>query len=133
MRFRNLVDEDYDNILKKWWEAYGFVAPPKDFLPMDGGMMVEDKGVPVCAAFIYATNAKVAWIDWVISNKDYADVDRKSEALDLLIETLERVCANAGYRYCYVLVQHDGLVERFAKYGYQKGETYRVELIKRIV
>ena len=63
----------YDTVLVQWWKDWGWVPPKRDILPNDGtgGMMVLDGKIPVCAGFMYATNSKVAWVDWIISNKQY--------------------------------------------------------------
>eukprot|EP01050_Picozoa_sp_SAG11_P037920 SAG11_NODE_15206_length_585_cov_1.479424_2_plen_83_part_01 len=76
-----LQHEDYDNILKGWWKDWGWEAPSRDFLPQDGqgGIMVWDGDTPVCAGFLYNTNSKVAWVDWIISNKEYKE--SRKEAL----------------------------------------------------
>ena len=73
---RKLNSTDYEDILVGWWKDWEWTAPPKDFLPEngEGGVIIFDEEVPVCAGFMYATNSKVAWIEFVISNKNY---DRK--------------------------------------------------------
>jgi hypothetical protein len=48
---------------------------------------VYDGDIPVCAGFIYVTNSRVAWVDWIISNKEYIE-DKRREAITMLIETL---------------------------------------------
>ena len=70
---RKLNSTDYDNTLVGWWKDWGWEPPAKDFLPDDGesGLIVLDNDVPVCAGFIYITNSKAAWVDWIISNKKY--------------------------------------------------------------
>ena len=73
LNVKPLSYEDYDNILLKWWKEWDWTAPQRDFLPQEGkgGVMIWDEETPVCAGFIYTTNSKVAWIDWIISNKKY--------------------------------------------------------------
>ena len=70
---RPLNDTDYEEVLVGWWKDWKWTAPVPAFLPDDGkgGIMVLDNDMPVCAGFIYMTNSKVAWVDWIISNKDY--------------------------------------------------------------
>ena len=64
---RPLNENDYDTILKPWWEQWGWRPPEKDFLPDDGkgGIIVLNEEEPICAGFMYATNSKVAWVDWI--------------------------------------------------------------------
>ncbi len=59
---RKLNSTDYDEVLVGWWKDWGWEPPAKDFLPDDGegGFLVLDEDIPVCAGFIYVTNSKVA-------------------------------------------------------------------------
>ena len=72
LTIRPLIDEDYDTILVEWWKDWSWESPTKDFLPENGsgGLMVMDNDIPVCAGFMYTTNSAVAWVDWIISNKN---------------------------------------------------------------
>jgi len=74
-----LKENDYEDILCKWWRDWRWNPPKRDFLPENGtgGFIVYDGDVPVCAGFMYTTNSKAAWCDWIISNMEYKD--RKKE------------------------------------------------------
>ena len=128
---RPLDENDYEDILKSWWEQWGWQPPEKDFLPEEGkgGIMVMDGEEPVCAGFMYATNSKVAWVDWIISSKTYRGPKRK-EALKTLVHTLTNVCKNSGYKYSYALIKHPSLLNTYVDLGYIKGDGYTGELIK---
>jgi len=69
LSIRPLTYEDYDETLVGWWAAWGWTAPARDFLPNDGegGLMVLDGDVPVCAGYMYATNSRVATTHFKIS------------------------------------------------------------------
>ena len=126
--------EDYDNILVGWWKDWGWEAPMREFLPQDGegGIIVYDGDTPVCAGFLYNTNSKVAWVDWVISNKEYTHKENRKQALKLLIDTLNNMCKDIGKEYCYALLKHEGLIKMYEELGYKKGDSYTVEMIKKI-
>lgn len=128
---RPLNESDYDTILTGWWKDWGWEPPQKDFLPDDGkgGIMVMKGDEYICAGFIYTTNSKVAWVDWIISNKQYRDNDRK-EAISLLVSTLTNICKNTGHKYSYALIKHQSLIETYEKLGYIKGDNYTSEMIK---
>lgn len=129
---RPLDENDYDSILVGWWKAWGWEPIAKDFLPDDGkgGIIVYDEDVPVCAGFIYTTNSKVAWVDWVISNKEYRKKPERSEAIELLVQSLTNICKNTGHKYSYALIKHSSLVDTYKKLGYTKGDVYTGEMIK---
>jgi len=131
LNIRPLNETDYDTILTGWWKDWGWEPPQKDFLPDDGkgGIIVMKGDVPVCAGFIYTSNSKVAWVDWIVSNKQYRDDDRK-EAISLLVDTLTNICKNTGHKYSYALIKHQSLIETYEKLGYIKGDNYTSEMIK---
>lgn len=125
-----LQHEDYDNILKGWWKDWGWEAPSRDFLPQDGqgGIMVWNGDTPVCAGFLYNTNSKVAWVDWIISNKEYRE--SRKEALSILIQTLTSVAKNLDNKFAYALIKHNGLIGVYEQQGYTVGDSYNKEMIK---
>lgn len=129
---RPLDDNDYDSILVEWWKMWGWEPVAKDFLPDDGkgGIIIYDEDVPVCAGFIYTTNSKVAWVDWIVSNKEYRKKPERSEAIELLVQSLTNICKNTGHKYSYALIKHSGLVDTYKKLGYTKGDVYTGEMIK---
>lgn len=121
--------KDYDNILVGWWKDWDWTPPQRDFLPQDGegGVMIWDEDIPVCAGFLYNTNSKVAWIDWIISNKEYK---QRRKALPLLIQTLTEAAKNTNNKYGYALLKHAGLIEFYEEQGFVKGDSYSSEMIK---
>jgi hypothetical protein len=131
---RPLNAEDYDTTLVKWWKEWGWTAPTKDFLPDNGkgGMIVFDGDIPVCAGFIYLTNSKVAWVDWIISNKEYRKKPQRSDAVGLLIETLTNLCKNSGAKYSYALIKNKSLIKTYEVLGYDKADSYTQEMIKKL-
>ena len=96
-----LQHEHYDTILKGWWKDWGWEAPLRDFLPQDGvgGIMVWDGDIPVCAGFLYNTNSKVAWIEFIISNKEYRLKPNRDESIKQLIDSLISVAKNMDKKY----------------------------------
>jgi len=129
---RNLNQTDYDEILVKWWKDWGWEAPPKDFLPQDGmgGIILYDGDIPVCAGFMYISNSKLAWVEWIISNKEYRVKPNRSIAIELVIDRLIEMCKMSGAKFVYALIKHSGLIETYEKLGFIKGDSYSHEMIK---
>lgn len=129
---RVLSDTDYDNILVDWWAQWDWEAPSKDFLPDNGkgGFIVYDSDTPICAGFMYMTNSKVCWVDWIVSNKEYREKPYRKEAITLLIDTLTNVGKNMGCKYVYALIKHGNLIKTYEELGYVKGDSYTSEMIK---
>lgn len=133
MTIRKLIDSDYENILIEWWQAWGWDAPKRDFLPDNGtgGLIVFDDDTPVCAGFVYVTNSSVCWVDWIISSRDYKKKPNRRVAIDLLIESLTRLCENNGAKYGYALIKNPSLIKVYENAGYQKADNYNIEMIKK--
>jgi len=129
---RKLNSTDYEDTLVGWWKDWGWEAPVKDFLPDDGegGIIVFDGDVPICAGFVYLTNSKVAWVDWIISSKTYNEKPKRREAIRLLISSLTNVCKDVGFKYSYALIKNKPLIKVYEELGYIEGDKYTTEMIK---
>jgi hypothetical protein len=129
---RKLNNTDYNLILTKWWKDWRWTPPPKDFLPEngEGGFIVYDKEIPVCAGFIYVTNSKVGWCDWIVSNFDYKNKEKRKKALTYLITILTNTLKLSGCRYSYALLKSKSLIDHYKENGYTKGDSYNSEMIK---
>jgi hypothetical protein len=129
---RQLEYQDY-NTLVKWWSDWGLYSPNRDFLPEEGlgGLIVTDGDIPVCAGFIYNTNSSVAWIDWIVSNKEYKVKGKRKEAILLLIDSLTNICKNTSHKYIFSNNNNKFLINYFIESGYIVGCKNSVELIKK--
>ena len=76
------------------------------------------------------TNSKVAWVDWIISNREYKKKPQRKEALDLLITTLTNICKDTGNKYCYALIKNKSLIKTYETLGYTSADNYTQEMIK---
>lgn len=134
LNVRKLTPSDYDDILLGWWKDWEWEAPLKSILPNngEGGLIVYDDDVPVCAGFVYQTNSKLAWVEWVISNKKYRTKPNRKVAIELLVRSLTMVASGAGYEFCYALTNSSALSETYKNIGYIEGDSYSKEMIKRL-
>jgi hypothetical protein len=132
LNVRKLNNTDYDETLVGWWKDWGWEPPKKDFLPEDGcgGVIVLDDDTPICAGFMYITNSKVAWVDWIISSKTYTSRPERREALKMLISSLTKFCKDTGNKYAYALIKNQSLIKTYEDNGYVKGDNYTSEMIK---
>ena len=129
-----LKKTDYENILCKWWEEWRWTPPSKDFLHDDGmgGFIVYDGDTPICAGFMYLTNSKAVWCDWIISNLQYKDRQKRKEALELLVQTISDIAEDLGKKYVYALIKNKPLINVYKKIGFIEGASYTHEMIKKI-
>lgn len=125
---RAVSEEDYDNVLLKWWKIWGWEAPPKDFLP-ETGLIVSKGNIDICAGFLYLTNSKVGLTEFVVSNKEYRDSDR-GEALDFLLDCILELADKNGCKYAHVILKNKSLLRRYKRAGYIESDKNVLELVK---
>tara|TARA_R110002167_G_scaffold175749_1_gene375026 strand:- start:374 stop:784 length:411 start_codon:yes stop_codon:yes gene_type:complete len=133
LNIRMLKSSDWDTLVS-WWDNWPeWQTPPKDFLPDDGkgGFMVEKNGQPIIAGFLYITNSKAALLEWIISNPEYRDDDRK-QAIELLIGGAEDVCKKQGIKYIFSIGRNKHLIEIHKKLGYQVDDNPSHEITKKL-
>jgi|TARA_B110000967_G_C18715874_1_gene475137 hypothetical protein len=131
---RVLKENDYEDILVGWWKDWKWIPPVKDFLPLNGlgGIMVEWNDIPVCAGFIIQTNSKVAWIEWIVSNKNFKEKLHRKDALNLLVQTLTDVAKKTGSTYAYTILKSPSLINTYKNNGYLGEEQNINEMIKKL-
>lgn len=132
LNIRALTEEDYENILVGWWRDWKWQPPLRDFLPDNGkgGIMILDGDAPICAGFIYLTNSKVCWVDWIISDRMYTNKGARKEAIRLLVGSLTNIAKSSGAKYVYALIKNESLIKTYEEIGYVKGDSYTHEMIK---
>lgn len=128
-KVRQLKESDYDQLLK-WWSWWNFTAPPKECLPQNGtcGLMITKDGIDICAGFIYFTNSKIAWIEFIVSNPEYRDKDRR-EAIETLIIELSNIIRNKKFHVVFTTLVKKSLMDRFETCGFVKGDTGSTQMI----
>ncbi len=128
MNIRKLKKEDL-KVAEKWWESWPkWKSPSLDFLP-DTGIVVEKNNLPVVIGFIYLTNAKVALLEWIISDPEYRENDRDS-LIELLIEGAENMVKHLEYKYLFSVCQHEKLIDKHKKLGWVIDKSPSHEMTK---
>ena len=130
--FRPLKEEDYETICK-WWKWWRWPVIPKEMLPDKGksGFIVEKNNIPIVSAFLYLTNSTGALLEWIISNPEYREDDRK-EAIELLITNAETVCKRMGITYMFSIGRSKHLMKTHEKLGWFVDKKPSYEIIKNL-
>ena len=135
LSIRKLKESDWDTLISLWnmWPEWKDKFPTKDLLPEDGtgGYIVEKGDVAIVAGFLYTTNSKVGWVEWIVSNKDYKDKDRK-DALELLISGIEHVAEASGCSIILSIARNKGLIHTFKELNYTVDDNPSFEVVKKI-
>ena len=134
LNIRSLEVGDYENTLIGWRNDWRWTAPSLDFLPDNGigGYIVHDGDTPICAGFMYTTNSKAVWCDWIISNLHYKNREKRKDALSLLIQTITDKAKSLDKKYVYALIKNKPLINVYKKVGYEEASTYSIEMIKKL-
>jgi GNAT superfamily N-acetyltransferase len=117
-------DGDYESLLTPWWRDWGWVPPAKDYLP-NTGFVLYDEDTPVCAAFLYMTNSKVAWIEWLVSNKSYRKKPGRREGILFLLSYMIEVAKQSGYTYITAIAENQHAINIYETLGFisDKGKS----------
>ena len=94
-----------------------------------GGIMVENKGENIVAGFLYWSNSKLVWLDWIISNPN-ADKKIRKQAIEMLILTAEQMVKEAGSKYIMSISRSNSLLKIHEKIGWSIDKTPSHEMIK---
>lgn len=128
---RRLQHDDYKTIVK-WWESWpDWVPLARNLLPENGtgGIMIERDGNPIVAGFLYGTNSKIAWMEWIVGNPEERN---KSEAIELLISSLEEWAVEGGFEVILSIGRSKSLIDKHKKLGYTVDHDPSYEIIKKI-
>lgn len=123
--------QDYEELCK-WWKAFRFPAPAISMLPDEGrsGIIVSKNGVDICAGFYYKTNSSFALCEYVVSNFEYKDKDRK-DAIEYLYKTIEVIAKADGFTLLFSTVKNQHLINKMVELGWSEGSK-TTEMIKPI-
>ena len=133
MNTRTLTESDY-KILSDWWIAWSWPVMAKDMLPDNGtgGIMIENKGENVVAGFLYWSNSKLVWLDWIISNPK-TNRDIRQEAIKKLILTAESMTKEAGSKFMMSISRSNSLLKIHKELGWTIDPDPSHEMIKVII
>ena len=132
LNFRPLKEEDYKTICE-WWKWWRWPVIPREMLPDKGksGFIVEKNNIPIVSAFLYLTNSTGALLEWIVSNPEYREDDRK-EATSLLISGLEHVAKISGCEAVISIGKNKSLMNIHESLGYTIDKTPSYEISKKI-
>ena len=87
---RAIREEDY-KFINTWWEKNNYEAPPRELLPENGlhGLMICKDEKPIACTYLYLTNSKMGYCDYLISSPSYKSKDRFDIITRLMIAAVE--------------------------------------------
>lgn len=128
MKWRFVTEDDLQNVLIPWWSAWKFPVPPVKCLP-ERGVIVSDEEGDLYGGFLYLTDGRIGWMEWVVSNKG-ASVKRRRGALLYLIEILSKMAKEEGMVLLFTSTVLEGFRNSLNKCGFMPGDSGMYQLIK---
>ncbi len=116
---------DYHTVCE-WWRQHNWDCVPKDCLPVTG-YIIDD----VCVGFLYKTDSKIAWLEYIVSNKN-SDKEVRNKGLDKVIDTLINDAYESGFKALFTSVEHPALIERYAKHHFVSTDKNVTNMIRRL-
>ena len=131
LNVRVIKESDW-SMLTDWWAGHGWPTPRKDNLPDNGtgGIIVEENNKPVIAGFIYQTNSKGCWLEYIISKPNYKN-DR-SHLIDTLVASAEKTALSMGFKYMLFIGKSKGIRESMKKQGWVEDPKPSYEVMKKL-
>jgi hypothetical protein len=128
---RRITEKDW-SMLCSWWKGHNWPIPNNDALPENGtgGIIIEENNKPVIAGFIFKTNSKGCWLEFIISDPDYKD-DR-THIIDKLIDDAEKIAIDMGFKYMLFIGKSNGIRKSMRNKGWLEDPQPSYELMKKI-
>ena len=125
MTLRPYTNLDYWT-LASWWNTHKWPCPDQEMLPKTGFIVEE-----ICAGFLYKTDSKIAWLEFIISNP-VSDKQERNKALDLLIKKLCEEAKNCEFAAVFTSTEHEKLIQRYTDHGFKITDNNMKNMVKRI-
>lgn len=110
------------SLIDGWWQAKKLPSPDPDLLPPHG-FIVTANSVPVCAGFVFRTDAKIAILNHVISSPTHMDKEQRDACLGLLIYHVILFTKNQGFRVLSAACNMPRMGKRYEQYGFAKTDS----------
>ena len=119
---RPIVEEDYE-FINSWWKAIEKSPPPRRLLPINGlhGLMACKDDKPIVCTYLYLTNSKFGYCDYMISDTSYKGRDR----FDIILELMNQAIGTAWNLGCedfWFITKSKGMLKRCKALGVKVSE-----------
>ena len=119
---RDFEKKDYPR-LAAWWTAQNCLIPDEEFLPPTG-LIIERDDIPMCAGFLFKTDAKIAIMNHIVANPERvsSSVDR-GLALRMLIAALMDEARECKMKMVTAASNIEKLNQRYLSMGFFKSDS----------
>lgn len=129
IRFKRYLPEDY-SLVASWATSRG-LRPFSPGIFSDTGWITYLNDRPICVAWLYLSNSKLASIAWTISPIDSSKEDR-DKCLPILIESLTNYAKMKGATHVFTTCKNASLINHYKNQAFIPVETGVTDFIKEI-
>lgn len=113
----------------KWWRASNWTPMPLKALPTLGRVVLHNER-PVCMGWIYRTDSVVALLEWVVADPEFREKPARSEALDLLVETLITEAALHERNILFCSLESQAMIARCERFGFKRTDRNMTNMVR---
>ena len=114
---RQVTIEDYI-VINDWYKKRKEQQPKSSILPNNGlnGFVVEKNGNIVAVIYLYLTNSKMGYFDFLMSDPDYKEKDR-FEIIMTLFRYCTKMAIGSGIECVFVTTAIPGVIDKMKELG----------------
>ena len=108
--------KEYDDLISTallWWEFWKFPPPSKEFLPVNMICAYNESG-PCCIGFLYCTDSKISWLEWIVVNPKSEKADR-AQAIEMVLSSAKILSSALGFGTIFTTSKHQNLNKKLEK------------------
>lgn len=94
-------------VAKEWWNFWRFAPPSLDILPENMICSYNENG-PSCIAFLYSTDSKLAWLEWIVGRPS-GDKKERMDGINAILDSAKELGKDLGFTGIFTSSKHDGL------------------------
>lgn len=118
MKIESYNEDDHYPLAVNWWIRHNHHVLDRISLPNTGAVALREDGTPVCMAWLFLSNSKVANIGYSVANPECKPKE-VAEGLSLVYFELEKVARHLGFIELWTFSSKKGLTKRFKRNGFQ--------------
>jgi hypothetical protein len=108
--YRWCLNEDDYNVVCDMMTGWGMNPLHRRMLSEYGAIVSKD-GCDVCSGWLYQSDSKIAWVEWVVMNKK-APKNTREGALDYLYDILFHKAKELNFEIVMCIANHKSLINR---------------------
>ena len=93
--------------------------------------MIQKDNTPIVCGFVYISNSNLTWLEFIVSNPNYKQKDRK-DAIKMLITECEKFCASIDKKVMFSIGRNKHLIDIHKELGWSVDKKASYEIIKKI-